>query len=243
MRRAASQDWGTLRQAIAAYNMGRQWFDCIKLEAKECKYRDHNAPNESPREYFIRKFKLLDTAEEYSDSLMIMTLMDGTPRFWHSIIDTMTLRTPADLQNKIQYHEDALRHPPSDSGSNIRNLENQLKALELNKRPTSNPFRHFPFKSGAQANLAEIEKSIEEDTSESSEEVFANANLVGWAKDLPKPAFPRDDSTCSKGKSPFIRFTLKESNSSSNPRSSSRKLCHALRDVRSRALPLLAYED
>ncbi len=94
---------------------------------------------ESPGEYFIRKFKLLDTAEEYSDSLMIMTIMDGAPRFWHSIIDTMTVRTPAELQDKIQYHEDPLKHAPGDQSASFRSLENRLKALEVVKRPPCSP--------------------------------------------------------------------------------------------------------
>lgn len=197
-RRLVSQDWGTLRRAIAQYYMGRRWFDELRLEAKNCQYRDSKAPNETPSEYFIRKFKLLDTAEEYSDSLMIMTIMDGAPRYWHAIIDTMSLETPADLQDKIQYHEDALRHSPMDQNTSVRALENRIRALEGTRRPNNFQPRRFPPRTGAQANLAESA----DDSYDDSEAVWANANLVGWAKDLPKPTYPRDDATKSKGKSP-----------------------------------------
>lgn len=198
-RLEVNQNWGTLRRAIATYYMGRRWFDELKLEAKNCHYRDSKAPNENPGEYFIRKFKLLDTAEEYSDSLMIMTIMDGAPPFWHSIIDTMNLQTPAELQDKIQYHENALKHSPLDQSSSVRSLENRIRALESARRPNNFQPRRFQGRPSPQANLAE---TLDISSPSDEDYVWANANLVGWSKELPKPTFPRDDSVRSKGKSP-----------------------------------------
>lgn len=192
-RRAnAMQNWSTLRRCIAKYYMGRQWFDRLKLKARSCRFRDSEAPSETPSEYFIRKFKLLDTAEDYSESLMIMSIMDGAPKFWRSIIDTMTLRDTADLQDKIHYHEDALRQSPLESNYNLRGFESRLKALEEGRKV---PTRRFPLRA-VNANKVSTTEQPQEFTWEVS------ANLVGYSKELPKPLFPRDDTVRSKGKTP-----------------------------------------
>lgn len=192
-RATAMQNWSTLRKCIAKYYMGRQWFDRLKLKARTCRFRDSDAPGESPSEYFIRKFKLLDTAESYSESLMIMSIMDGAPKYWRSIIDTMMLKDTADLQDKIHYHEDALRQSPSDSSANIRSLENRLRALEVGRKI---PTHRYPLRTTNVHNAASGSIPLPNFTWE------ASTHLVGYSKDLPKPAFPRDDSVRSKGKSP-----------------------------------------
>lgn len=191
-RALAMQNWSTLRKCIAKYYMGRQWFDRLKLKARTCRFRDADAPSETPSEYFIRKFKLLDTAESYSESLMIMSIMDGAPRFWRSIIDTMTLKDTADLQDKIHYHEDALRQSPLKTSINLRGLESRLKALEAGRRT---PTHRYPLRSTNTHKVSSTSTQPSEFTWE------ASSHLVGFSKDLPKPPFPRDDSVHSKGKS------------------------------------------
>lgn len=201
----ATRNWSTLRRCIALYYLGRQWWDRLKIQARDCRYRDANGMGESPSEYFIRKFKLLDTAEDYSDSVMIMSIMDGAPKFWRSIIDTMTLRDTADLQAKIHYHEDALRSPPMEQLANVKQLENRVRALEgrgvSNNRPARNgppPVvnRRYPLRS------AQVHQVIAEEPEADDFDWPAHSHLAGWSKDLPKPPFPRDDSVRSKGKTP-----------------------------------------
>lgn len=200
-RSEASRNWSTLRRCIARYYMGRQWWDRLKVQAKDCRYRDTNGQGESPSEYFIRKFKLLDTAEDYSDSVMIMSIMDGAPRFWRSIIDTMSLQDVADLQEKIHFHEDSLKSSPLDNSASLRNLESRLKALEGSSRgfksgPPPAVNHRYPLRS------ARVHQTIVEVPEEEDFDWSAHAHLAGWSKELPKPPFPRDDSVRSKGKTP-----------------------------------------
>lgn len=192
-RQQAMTSWATLRNAIARYYMGKRWFDRQKLLAKQCKYRDTNAPNESPSEYFIRKFKLLETAEDYTESVLIMAIMDGAPPHWHSIIDTSTLHTTSDLQDKILYHEDALRSGPGGMEDVSRQILRRLRSLEeeMKNKPT---WRRSPAHQTA-VRLASVEE-------ESDEEMPASVKLAGWSKELGPPKYPRDDTTRSKGKSP-----------------------------------------
>lgn len=104
------------------------------MKARNCKYRDAEAPSKTPSAYFIQKFKLLDTAENYTESMMIMAIMDGAPKFWRSIIDTMTLTDTADLQDKVHYHEDTLIQPPIEQNYNMRGLERRICSIEASIR-------------------------------------------------------------------------------------------------------------
>ena len=70
------ENWGALRNEIASYFMGRAWQDRQKLKAKECRFRDANAPRERPSEYFMRKHKLLIVADDYTDVELIMSIME-----------------------------------------------------------------------------------------------------------------------------------------------------------------------
>ncbi|KAG8943827.1 hypothetical protein FRC03_002307 [Tulasnella sp. 419] len=109
----ASTDWGTLRAEIGSYYMDRVWQDKQKLKAKNCTYRDSTCPCEKPTDYFLRKFRLLRTAGNYTESEMIMSIMDGAPQSWNSIIDTSLIYTTVQLQDKIKFHEEVLINLPT----------------------------------------------------------------------------------------------------------------------------------
>ncbi|KIO18011.1 hypothetical protein M407DRAFT_84399, partial [Tulasnella calospora MUT 4182] len=86
-------------------------------------YRDLSAPREKPSEYYIRKLKLLHTAESYTETELILAIMEGAPKYWHLVIDTSTLLHTVDLQDKIIYHEDALMYGPGSSSDGFERLE------------------------------------------------------------------------------------------------------------------------
>ncbi|KIO22428.1 hypothetical protein M407DRAFT_62991, partial [Tulasnella calospora MUT 4182] len=51
---------------------------------------------------------------------LILAIMEGAPKYWHSVIDTSTLRLTVDLQDKIIYHEDALMYGPGSSADGTK---------------------------------------------------------------------------------------------------------------------------
>ncbi|KIO16222.1 hypothetical protein M407DRAFT_38396, partial [Tulasnella calospora MUT 4182] len=79
-------DWDALKAEIRSYYMGRTWLDRQKLRAKNAMYLDSSAPREKPSEYYIRKFKLLHTAESYTETELILAIMEGAPKYWHPVI-------------------------------------------------------------------------------------------------------------------------------------------------------------
>lgn len=200
-RTHASLNWGNLKREVARYFMTRRWLDRGRIRAQNCRFRDSDAPNETPSEYFIRKSKLLATTEEYDDSLMIMSIMDGAPLQWQSIIDTSALRTPDQLQRKIQYHEDALQGRTEERNPEIRALTRRVRELEDRaSRISGNSYPRRP----APPYVARTRKVTVEEVSEEEEEptVEAETHLTGYTKELGKPAYPKDDSTVSKGRTP-----------------------------------------
>lgn len=100
--------WAVLRSAIAWYYMEKKWFDRQKLLAKQCRYCNSNSPNRLSSKCFIRKFKLLEMTENYTESVMIKAIMDSVLHYWHSVINISTIATTAKLQEKILFHEDTL---------------------------------------------------------------------------------------------------------------------------------------
>lgn len=197
-RTQASSNWGSLKKEIARYFMTRRWLDRGRIRAQQCKFRDQNAPSESPSEYFIRKYKLLSTTEDYDDSLMIMSIMDGAPLQWQSVIDTSSLVTPAQLQQKIQYHEDALLGRSPETNVDLRSLLRRVRELEDRSRTIASGARRIP------PYTARVRKVTVEEIPDEEEEVIqeAQTHLTGWSKELGKPAYPKDDLTVSKGRTP-----------------------------------------
>ena len=78
-RREAIHSWGTLRHRICEFFMNRMWMDKQKLQANKASYRDSSHPQESPIQYVIRKLKLLRLVYEYTDSQLIVEILNNNP--------------------------------------------------------------------------------------------------------------------------------------------------------------------
>ncbi|KAG8918967.1 hypothetical protein FRC02_002017 [Tulasnella sp. 418] len=198
-RRLASTDWGTLRAEIRNYYMDRVWQDKQKLKAKNCVYRDSTAPQEKPTDYFLWKFRLLRTAENFTKSEMIMAIMDGAPQSWNSIIDTSLVDTTEQLQDQIKFHEDSLINLPnttsetSEIEKRLRDLEYRTNVLETDDREPGTPIP-------AKTNRAES-KTKKRDV-RSGTIGKARTYAIGWSADLGPPPFPKEDGIVSKGRTP-----------------------------------------
>ncbi len=193
-KRRAMANWGALRDEISGYFMNRTWLDRQKLKARDCRYRDQNAPREKPSEYFMRKYKLLIIVDNYSDVELIMSIMEGAPKFWTSIVDTSNLSDVHQLLEKIVYHEDALTNSPVQAREDYHVLEKRLHALEHGggRRPFA---RANKVETSSRAGTRGTPK-------QTKPKYAAKVNLIGYSKDLPPPAFPKDDKTVSNGKTP-----------------------------------------
>ncbi|CAG7851924.1 SubName: Full=Related to TY3B-TY3B protein {ECO:0000313/EMBL:CCA76077.1} [Serendipita indica DSM 11827] len=107
------------------------------------------------------------------DAQLIMEIMNGAPKYWAQIIDTLRIRDPEELQALIQYHEDTLRSSSS-IDPKVDDLEKRLCVLE-NTRTFGSQRDH-----------------------ESAQRGESHAMTVGSHPKLPKPTHPPDDSTMSR---------------------------------------------
>lgn len=172
--------------------------DRQKLRAKNATYRDSSAPKEKPSEYYICKLKLLHTAEAYTETELILAIMEGALKYWHSVIDTSVLHQTVDLQDKIIYHKDALMYGPGSSADGYDRLERCIRAIEQgNSRGQRYSSRVNKVEAGRPKQAPPCGKS-----ESMSPRKDAHAHLTGFHRDLGKPPFPRDDKTIAKGKTP-----------------------------------------
>lgn len=178
-RKAAERSWGTLRRVICEFWMNRIWLDKQKNRALHATYRQSAHSHESPTEYVIRKLRLLNLIGNYSDSQLIIEIMNGAPAYWNRIIDARRCVDFIDFQTAIKYHEDSLI---SSNISEDRDIECRLRLLEQdssrNRRWRFNTPRNNP------------------------DSPKVNANLVGSHPSLGTPQWPQDDSVVSKGRTP-----------------------------------------
>lgn len=177
-RRSITQNWGSLRTAIGSYYMNRPWLDKQKSRANKSHYREPGHSQESPTAYFIRKSELLNLVYSYSDSEIMMEVMEGAPKFWATILDPHRCKNLIEFAEAIKYHEDALQTTQFLSDNT---LERRIRNLEQSLRPQPTSNSRFP---------------------SSSNRFKTRANLIGYTPSLGKPPFPKDDSIVSKGTTP-----------------------------------------
>ncbi|THU75796.1 hypothetical protein K435DRAFT_589201, partial [Dendrothele bispora CBS 962.96] len=104
-RRRLEESWDELRKEIMGYYMNQTWVDRTKKRARDARYREAGHTKETPSDYFIRKRDLLTAVFQMEDSELILDVLDGAPRNWHTIL-TMRLYKDADeLQSDIRHHE------------------------------------------------------------------------------------------------------------------------------------------
>jgi hypothetical protein len=179
-RREVMASWGTLREAIRLHFMNRAWMDRQKRRALEAHYRDKANPREKPTDYLYRKVELLDTVMDFTDSELIMEIMENAPAFWAQIIDTQRMRNLEDLQDAIKYHEERLEGG-GNSDSRLSELERLVSTL-VNQQGYRKPLKRF-FKNDGAAQ--------------------AQTTLVGFHVSIKPPAFPKDDKNVSpNGRTP-----------------------------------------
>ncbi|KAK7444340.1 hypothetical protein VKT23_015352 [Stygiomarasmius scandens] len=121
-RRKLEGSWDDLKQEIVGYYMNRTWVDRTKRRARDARYREPGHVRETPSDYYIRKSDLLTSVFQMEDSELILEIMDGAPRNWHTILTTRQYEDACELQSAIRYHEETLMELDRDlragSGSN-----------------------------------------------------------------------------------------------------------------------------
>jgi hypothetical protein len=184
-RRNITENWDTLRYAIRNHFMNRAWLDRQKKRAFEARYRDKSHPHEKPSDFVYRKIQLLELVVAFTDSEIIMEIMESAPPFWAQIIDTQRLVSLEDLIDAIKYHEERLEKGTV-SDDRIDEIERRLRDLTSRNGNGSNNYRPF-----------------RRDRPSPSSPHQASTNLVGSHATIGKPPYPQDDNTVSKnGRTP-----------------------------------------
>jgi hypothetical protein len=138
LRKRVETNWQTLRDHIKSYYMNRSWLDKQKTRANNATYRDVANPEETPSEYYIRKYELLTLVYNLSESELIMEIMNGAPSSWINILNPNLYDDLAGFQGAIKYHEDYLMRMDDHRGL----LENE-RYIFSGKDPPSSPRPHL----------------------------------------------------------------------------------------------------
>ena len=78
--------------------MNHAWLDRQKARANHASFRESGQSYESPSEYYVCKAELLRLVDQYSDSELIMEVMNGAPAFSHTVIDAQRCSTTVEFQ-------------------------------------------------------------------------------------------------------------------------------------------------
>ncbi|TDL13470.1 hypothetical protein BD410DRAFT_700522, partial [Rickenella mellea] len=108
VRERAEKDWYSIRDHIMGYFMNSHWLSKQKAKAIRARYRDKENPNETPSQYYIRKYELITLVYDLTDAEIIMEVMEGAPSYWMTILTTQSYDTLEQFQKAIRYHEDIL---------------------------------------------------------------------------------------------------------------------------------------
>ena len=73
------QNWQTLKEAIAAHYLRRNWYNTQKSRALAACYRQPGYSDEKPTEFLYRKVKLLNTIGQWTLIELIIEVMRSLP--------------------------------------------------------------------------------------------------------------------------------------------------------------------
>jgi hypothetical protein len=173
-----SQNWDTLKDEIRTYWMNQAWIDRTQRRAIRAAYRDAGHPQETPTEYFIRKYELLSLVYNFTPSQVMAEILLKAPRLWSTVLNPRSFNNLAQFQTAIKYHEDLL----IDFGNKFEGKGNAS---------TRQP-RSFKVDAYSKKNFSKDKKS----RPKLSKTYSVGSNIRS------SPPHPKDDSVVSKGKTP-----------------------------------------
>jgi hypothetical protein len=208
-RRSVMINWDTLKDEIRTYWMNQAYIDKMQGRAIRARYRQAGYSDETPSEYYIRKYEALALVYNFSPSQVMNEVLKKAPLMWSTVINPRSYENLAQFQTAIKYHEDLLikiaGDQPSTGGtpSSIRRRQAmssyQVEAESPLKRDT-NPFRNRE-RENCKNFKPKDRFSNRQDNSKNPFKSKSQAVSIG-ANNLPKPEFPKDNSTVSEGKTP-----------------------------------------
>ena len=123
------QNWQTLKEAITAHYLTRNWYNTQKSRALAACYRQPSYSDEKPTEFLYRKVKLLNTIGQWTLIELIIEVMRSCPQNWNTILNTANMTTLEQLANEMEYHDVVLMDSASRDNSD---LLHQIRKLEKN---------------------------------------------------------------------------------------------------------------
>ena len=185
-RERVSSDWDSLKQEIKAYWMNQSWVEKAQLRALKAYYREPGHVRETPTEYYIRKLELLKFVYKFSPLQTMSEILLKAPRLWSTVLNPRTFSDLASFQTAIKYNEDLLIElgEKYDKDRSSRSSGYASRSYRVDSQP-SNRFKNSS-------------RPGKKDPKGKSVRTYA----VGVVDPNRKPAFPRDDSNVSKGRTP-----------------------------------------
>jgi hypothetical protein len=125
-RQSVTINWDTLKDEIRTFWMNQSWIEKTQRSAIRAAYRQTGHSNETPMEYYIRKYELYSLVYNFTPSQIMHEILKSAPRLWSTVLNPRSFNTLAEFQTAIKYHEDLLielgekyerRYRPSSSSS------------------------------------------------------------------------------------------------------------------------------
>lgn len=185
-RERVSSDWDSLKQEIKAYWMNQSWVEKAQLRALKASYREPGHVRETPTEYYIRKLELLKFVYKFSPIQTMSEILLKAPRLWSTVLNPRTFSDLASFQTAIKYNEDLLIElgEKYDKDRSSRSSGFASRTYRVDSQPSSR-FKNPP-------------RPGRKDFKGKNVRTYA----VGVIDPNRKPAFPKDDSNVSKGRTP-----------------------------------------
>jgi hypothetical protein len=102
------RNWDTLKRELRAFWMNQSWIDRMQRKALKARYQQKGHRDETPTEYYMRKYELVSMVYNFTTQQMIAEVLSKAPRVWCTLLNPLSFRSLTEFLTAIKFHEEAL---------------------------------------------------------------------------------------------------------------------------------------
>jgi hypothetical protein len=84
---SVTANWDTLKDEIQTYWMNQSWINRTQSKAIRARYREPGHTQETPTEYYIRKFELISLVYNFTPTQIMSEVLLKAPRLWSTVLN------------------------------------------------------------------------------------------------------------------------------------------------------------
>jgi hypothetical protein len=102
------RNWDTLKRELRAFWMNQAWIDRMQRKALKARYQQKGHRDETPTEYYMRKYELVSMVYNFTTQQMIAEVLSKAPRVWCTLLNPLSFQSLTEFLTAIKFHEEAL---------------------------------------------------------------------------------------------------------------------------------------